>query len=145
VPIKTTIRVWRATVAATWTNLKVIFEREPWWAEWWSAVVVSCYTAASVFAPSEVDARPAFEVLYEVGTPFFWEVTGLILGISQMVALLADWRRMRWGMAIFLCIWWGVHSVAVYSADPHARIVIFYLAFTGINLFSILRLLKRYD
>lgn len=144
-PIKTTIRVWRTAVQKTVTNLKIIFEREPWWAEWWSAVVVTSYTAVSVFNPSEVDQREAFKVLVEVGTPFFWEVTGLICGIHQMVSLLAEWRRMRWLAAILLCIWWGVHTVAVYVADPHARITLFYLAFTGINLFSILRLQKRFD
>ncbi len=123
--------------------VSAMLRREPWWAEFWSALTALAWAGLSVASVSELRDWPSMRVLTEIGGDRFWHVVGFGSGLSQLLFLLWDQRWLRWGAAVVLCWFWGVLTVGVWQAVPWAPGVAVYAGWCGINMFSILRLLRR--
>ena len=121
-----------------------IFRREPWWAEFWSALVAMAWALLSYGSMEPLRTWPAMAILTGLAGDQFWHLLGFGLGLCQMVFLLFDRRWMRWGAAVALCWFWGVLTVGVWTAMPWTPTVATYAGWCGINCFSILRLLRDY-
>lgn len=121
-----------------------MFRREPWWAEFWSAVTAVSWSGLSFASMGALRFWPSMRVLSELGGDRFWHLAGVGLGMTQMLFLLCDHRWLRWGAAVALCWFWGVLTMGVWAATPWAPAVAVYAGWCGINLFSILRLLRHH-
>lgn len=121
-----------------------IFHREPWWAEFWSALTAVLWSLLSFASMGALGYWPSMRVLTELGGDRFWHVTGVAMGTMQLLFLLWDQRWLRWGAAVGLCWFWGVLTLGVWVATPWAPAVAVYASWCGINLFSILRLLRHH-
>ena len=121
-----------------------IFRREPWWAEFWSAMTAVMWSSLSFASMGALQYWPSMRVLTELGGDRFWHVAGVGMGAMQFLFLLCDQRWLRWGAAIGMCWFWGVLTLGVWVATPWAPAVAIYAGWCGINLFSILRLLRHH-
>ena len=122
----------------------LLFRREPWWAEFWSGLTAMAWSAATWVRPNELDAWPSMQVLLRLETDAFWSMAGFVLGGMQVSVLLADRRWLRWGGAVTMCWFWAVLTVGIWAAVPGAPAVAVYAGWCGINVFSILRLLRHH-
>ena len=84
-------------------------------------------------------------ILTQLGTDRFWHMAGVLLGAAQVTFLLWDKRWLRWGAAFMICWFWGVLTVGVWQAVPWSPAVAVYAGWCGINIFSILRLLRPFE
>ena len=82
---------------------KQAFQREPWWAEFWSAVTAIGWAVVSWTSPDALGAWPSMQVLLRVGGEQFWQLAGFGLGVGQLWFLVADRRWLRWGVAVMMC------------------------------------------
>ena len=123
--------------------LAAIFRREPWWAEFWSGATAISWAGLSYMSVEQLRDWPSMRVLTEIGGDRFWHSAGIGLGLSQLVFLLLNERWLRWGAAVLQCWFWAVLTLGVWQAVPWAPGVAVYAGWCGINLFSILRLLRR--
>ena len=121
-----------------------IFRREPWWAEFWSALTAVSWSVLSFASMDALRFWPSMRVLLELGGDRFWHVAGVGLGMMQLLFLVCDQRWLRWGASLALCWFWGVLTMGVWVATPWAPGVAVYAGWCGVNLFSILRLLRHY-
>lgn len=133
-------RMLRRAVRAT----VVVFRREPWWAEFWSAVTAMVWAGASFTSQEPLAVWPSMQVLLRIGGDQFWHVLGLGLGLGQLSCLIADRRWLRWGMALAMCWFWAVLTLGIWAAVPGAPGVVVYAGWCGINVFSILRMLRHH-
>lgn len=88
--------------------------------------------------------NPRLAGLLRLQSEQFWEITGMVLGICQLTALLLDHRWARWTVAIFMGWWWFNIAFGIMSVDPSTRSIAAYLGYAGINVFCLFRLLRRY-
>lgn len=123
-------------------NVALIFKREPWWAEFWSAMTALSWAGLSYWSVEALREWPSMRILTEIGSDEFWHFTGFVLGLAQLLFLLSDRRWLRWGAAVALCWFWAVLTIGVWVAVPWAPGVAVYAGWCGINVFSILRLLR---
>ena len=122
--------------------LAAILRREVWWAEFWSAATALIWGTLSYWSVQELAVWPSMRVLLEIGGDRFWNTVSLGLGAAQVVFLLLNQRVLRWLAALVMCWFWGVMSLGVWYATPWAPAVAVYAGWCGINVFSILRLLR---
>lgn len=125
-----------------------VFRREPWWAEFWSALTALawagfCWGGEPGGVP-DLDTWPSMQVLLRLGDDRTWPLLAGGLGLLQLGFLAADRRWLRWGGAVAGCWFWAVLTLGVWAAVPWAPAVPVYGGWCGINLFSILRLLRRH-
>ncbi len=123
-------------------SVRQIFRHEPWWAEFWSACTAMLWGGLSLHSP--VVPWPSMQVLLRLGDDRFWSLIGFGLGAMQLAFLLADHRWLRWAGAVALCWFWAVLTLGVWVAMPGAPGTAIYAGWCGINVFSILRLLRHH-
>ncbi len=116
-----------------------LLRREPWWAEFWSALTAIAWGALS----SLHDPWPSMQVLLRLEDERFWHSAGMGLGVMQLVFLLSDHRLLRWVGAVALCWFWALLTVGVWAAVPGAPSVGVYAGWCAINATSICRLPRR--
>ena len=121
-----------------------LFKREPWWAEFWSASTALAWAGLSYTSVDVLADWPSMRVLTALGSDNFWHVTGFFLGVVQLAALVSEQRWCRWAASIALCWFWAVLTIGVWVAVPWAPSVAVYAGWCGINMFSILRLLRMH-
>ena len=123
-------------------RLGAIFHREPWWAEFWAAVGAVVWAIWSALTPVGPDQIPAFQIVTRLAGEEFWQLSGALIGLMQIVALVVNsrnWRR----AACFLASWWWMFLVlAIALARSSAPSLSLYLVMATINLFSLVRLHK---
>ena len=124
-------------------NASVILRREPWWAEFWSAVTALAWAGLSYISTDALAVWPSMRVLLRIGDDRFWHLTGFGLGAMQLVFLLCNHRWWRWGAAILLCWFWAVLTLGIWVATPWSPATAVYAGWFGVNVFSILRHLHR--
>ena len=122
-----------------------VFAREPWWAEFWSAITAVIWAGLSYVSVEGFRDWPSMRVLAELGDDRVWHVIGFSLGALQFLFLLFNHRWLRWAAAISLGWFWAVLTLGVWVAVPWAPGVAVYAGWCGINVFSVLRLLRHYD
>lgn len=119
-----------------------VFRREPWWAEFWSAVTAIAWAGMSWGSGNELDAWPSMRVLLRIGDEGFWHAAGFGLGALQLAFLLGNRRWLRWGGAMAMGWFWAVLTLGVSVAGAPGVAV--YAGWCGINVFSVLRLLRHH-
>lgn len=124
--------------------LRDILRREIWWAEFWSGMTALGWAWLSYASVEDLAYWPSMHVLVQIGNDRFWHVIAFGLGISQLVFLMFNHRGLRWGAALLMCWFWGVLTLGVWVATPWAPGVAVYAGWCGINVFSILRLLRPF-
>lgn len=124
-------------------NAAVILQREPWWAEFWSAITALAWAGLSYASRDNLDVWPSMQVLSRIGDDRFWHLVAFGLGMSQLLFLLCNQRWLRWTAALLLCWFWAVLTLGVWVAVPWAPGVAVYAGWCGVNVFSILRHLRR--
>lgn len=122
-----------------------MFKKEPWWAEFWSAVTALSWASLSYNSIGALSDWPSMQVITKIGSDGFWHFSGLALGLAQLSFLLTNSRWLRWGAAIALSWFWAVLTIGVWVATPWAPGVVVYAGWCGINIFSILRLLRAHS
>ena len=140
-PVVVTIR---AALARIMARLRFIMRREPWWAEFWSGLIAVAWAVDSVAVNAGAQDWPSMSVLTEIADDQTWHVVALVLGVTQIVLLVLDYRWPRWVAALALCWFWGVMTVGVYYGVPGSPMWTMFMGWCGINLFSILRLLRHH-
>ena len=126
---------------ATETTGRIV-RREPWWAEFWSAMTAMSWAVMAYANAEGLAAWPSMQVLLRIGGDQFWHLAGLGLGLAQAVSLVSDHRWLRWGAAIAMGWFWAVLTLGIWVAVPWAPGAAVYAGWCGINLFSILRLVR---
>lgn len=125
-------------------EIKTILGREPWWAEFWSAIASILWVALSMHNEGSTDQYYLYFQLNLLVNPLFWETTGLLIGVFQMLALLLSSKKLRWGAAFFASWWWVFLSVSLFVNFSTAPSLALYAVFACINLFSMIRLARIY-
>ena len=123
-------------------EVRRVLDREPWWAEFWSAITALLWAILTYSSLDRLHDWPSMRVVSELGPDRFWHLLGLGLGLCQIVALVADGRWMRWGVAIAQGWFWGVLTLGVWVATPWSPAVAVYAGWCAINVFSTMRLLR---
>ena len=126
----------------TFRAVSRVFQREPWWAEFWSAATAIAWSAVSLADADAMGAWPSMLVLLQLGGDRFWHAMGMGLGVAQLAFLLLDQRWLRWSAAVAMCWFWAVLTLGVWAAVPGSPGGAVYAGWCGINLFSILRLTR---
>lgn len=129
-------------MAAFMRGLWAVLRREPWWAEFWSAITAITWAGLSYASPADMERWPSMQFLLRIMPDDCWQALGLTMGVAQMGALLGDWRWLRWGGAVVMCWFWALLTLGVWMAVPWAPGTAVYAGWAGINIFSILRLLR---
>ncbi len=125
-------------------HLRVMFSREPWWAEFWSAIACVGWSTISISSYQSLSDRPALAVLSMIASPKVWEVGGLFIGFFQFSALMTGCTFGR-GTASFVAGWWWFFlTLAITMQDSSAPSIALYAVFGGINIFSMLKMAGRY-
>ena len=119
-----------------------LFQREPWWAEFWSGVTAVLWAGLSWGSVERLGQWPSMRVLIELAADRSWHIAGLVLGGTQLICLLLDRRWPRWIAAFAMCWFWSVLAVGVWAALPWAPGVAVYAGWCGINMLCIVRLLR---
>lgn len=119
-----------------YAELSRLLRREPWWAEFWSALTAIAWGGLS----SLTDSWPSMTVLLRLEDERFWHSAGIGLGVVQMMVLISDHRWLRWAGAVALCWFWAVLTLGVWAAVPGAPAVAVYAGWCAINATSICRL-----
>ena len=122
--------------------LKQVFSREPWWAEFWSAITAVLWAGLTYASLEKMRDWPSMQLLVEIGDDRFWHMLGFGLGICQIVFLTWDRRWLRWGTALAQGWFWGVLTLGVWVATPWSPAVAVYAGWCGINVYSVLRLMR---
>ena len=124
-------------IACFWESAAYVFKREPWWAEFWSAVTAVLWAGLSYSSVEELQHWPSMRVLSELGDGQSWHFIGFGLGFAQLLFLIANNRWLRWIAAISLGWFWAVLTLGVWVAVPWAPGVAVYAGWCGINVFSV--------
>lgn len=125
-------------------QMSVIFGREPWWAEFWSSMAAIGWALVAFSADDIVKERAAFIQLSILASPTFWEMSGVTLGCLQLFALLFANPYGR-AFSAFMCAWWWTFiTMSIIMNDPRAPSMALYIVFAAINLFSMVKLGRRY-
>lgn len=125
-------------------SIKLILSREPWWAEFWSAVASLFWVILSMYNEGATDKYYLYFQLSLLVNPQFWEFTGLLIGLFQMAALLLSSKKLRWAAAFLASWWWIFLSVSLFVNFATAPSLALYAVFACINLFSMIRLARIY-
>ena len=126
------------------SRVSVIFGREPWWAELWSALAAFGWAAIAFDNHEELQYSSAYWAPYTVAGSGFWEIAGALIGLVQFAALMACHRQFRWVSAFVASWWWVFLTMAIFQTDPSARSLALYVVFASINLFSMVKLARSY-
>lgn len=121
-----------------------LLRREPWWAEFWSAITALAWAGLGWDTVWDLDAWPSMQVLLQLGGDRFWHAAAAALGVAQLLFLALDSRWLRWAAAVAGGWFWAVLTLGVWVAVPWAPAVAVYAGWCGINTFSVLRLLRRH-
>lgn len=132
----------RFSAASIVLHIRRVFWRSPWAAELASASTAVLWAVLSLVAPGDMEAWPSMHVLLRLAPDGVWQAAGLVLGVSQLVFLVGDWRWARWGMALAMGWFWALLTLGVWVAVPWAPAAAVYAGWCGINLFSVARLLR---
>ena len=119
-----------------------LFEREPWWAEFWSALTAVLWAGLTYASLETMREWPSMRLLVQIGDDRFWHLLGFGLGFGQLMFLASNRRWLRWGAALAQGWFWGVLTLGVWVATPWSPAVAVYAGWCGINVFSVLRLLQ---
>jgi hypothetical protein len=123
-------------------ELRRVLDREPWWAEFWSATTALMWAAMTYSSLDRFRDWSSMRVLSEIGNDHFWFILGFGLGSSQIAVLAMNRRWARWLMAVAQGWFWGVLTLGVWVATPWSPVVAVYAGWCAINVFSIVRLLR---
>lgn len=123
-------------------HLSLILRREPWFAELWSALTSIAWGTLTYVSPTDMAAWPSMQYLLRIAGDDTWSALSLGLGSFQLIVLLGDYRWLRWGAAVAMCWFWSFMTIGVWVSVPWAPGVAIYAGWIGINVFSILRLLR---
>ena len=133
----------RSRSETCWTHLVVIFRREPWWAEFWSAIGALTWAAWSSLAPVGPDQIAAFRIVTRLADEGVWQVTGALLGTMQVVALVAGSRPWRRGACFLASWWWMFLLLAIALVNSSVPSLALYAVMASINLYSLVRLRRE--
>lgn len=125
-------------------GIRSIFDREPWWAELWSALAAFGWAVISYDSPDSIQLRPAYWGLSMIAGSGFWEFAGALIGLVQFASLMACNRQCRWASAFVASWWWVFLTMAFFQNDPQAPSLALYVVFGAINLFSMVKLARTY-
>lgn len=125
-------------------NIKTVFDREPWWAEFWSAIACIGWSVISISSNQSLSDRPALAILSMIAVPKFWEITGFFIGFFQFSALITGCHFGRRSAAFVAGWWWFFLTLSITLLDPAAPSIALYAVFGAINIFSMLKLAGRY-
>jgi hypothetical protein len=123
-------------------TLLAMVKREPWWAEFWSATTAIVWSAFFVFSPGHFGLWPSMRVLTQIADSEAWHVMAAGLGLLQLGFLVCDRRWLRWVAALLVGWFWAILTVGEWAATPWAPSVAVYAGWCGVNVFSVLRLLR---
>ena len=122
---------------------RLVVNKEPWWAEFWSASAAISWALISVSNYGDVTLRAVFSGLGELANPHFWEAAGIVLGGAQIWALFNGDKWARWTVAFLMSWWWSLLTIVIVIADIAAPSWGLYACFAGINLVSMMRVPVR--
>lgn len=136
-------------IIGSWQEIKaelsVMFGREPWWAELWSATAAILWAVVSIFSHADAQDSVMLGQLESVSSLHFWEITGLIVGFFQLFSLLYGGLRWRWAAAFMASWWWVFLTITIYLASYMILPTIaLYFVYACINLFSMVKLVRQY-
>jgi hypothetical protein len=106
-----------------WCELRRIWGREPWWAEFWPACGALGWAVLAYTTQANMTDRPALAVLGLMLDDDAWAVLVGAIGLGQLVALFSYCRRARWLSCVAASGFWWLCVVAiclpsVVSPDP---------------------------
>ena len=119
-----------------------VFHREPWWAEFWSAMTALLWAGMTYASLEKLRDWPSMQLLVMIGDDRFWHLLGFGLGLSQIVFLTLDQRWLRWATALAQGWFWGLLTLGVWIATPWSPSVAVYAGWCGLNVYSVLRLMR---
>lgn len=120
----------------------MVFSRSPWAADLGSAMTALTWSLMFTLAPKDMTDWESMRLLETLATQDAWQAMAMVLSVVQLVATIMNYRWLRWGAALVAAWFWGVLTLGVWSATPWNPAVAAYAGWCGINLFSILRLLR---
>src|SRR5690349_21152501 len=82
-------------------NLFVLFSREPWWVEFWSAFSALLWAYFSMLSGQDIYKNPIFAELSLIAHAEFWQICAVLVGGIQLIFLLIDDYRLRWLVCFF--------------------------------------------
>lgn len=130
--------------ARVFSHLRVMFSREPWWAEFWSSIASIGWSIISIMSYQSLVDRPALVILSMIAGPKVWEIGGIFIGFFQFAALMTGCIFGRRLAAFVSGWWWFFLTLAIATQDPSAPSIALYAVFGAINIFSMLKLARRY-
>jgi hypothetical protein len=130
-------------LVATKHQVITILTREPWWAEFWSALAAIGWALVAFSANDVLNERAAFIQLAYMASPIFWEMSGFALGTIQLFALIFANAYGRVCASFFCTWWWTFITLSILLHDPRAPSIALYIVFAAINVFSMLKISAR--
>jgi hypothetical protein len=125
-------------------QLKIAFSHDTFWVELKSGFAILCWAIASNLFGG-VDKHYVFLTLSLIANANFWEVTGVVLGLTQMAAVVFMMRALRW-IVSFLASWWWIFiamSIAInFSSSPSVAL---YVVFALSNLIAMIKIARLYE
>lgn len=114
--------------------------RTPFWSEILSGTAAMGWGVWSFVGTGDLISRPGFSQLGFFAQSLFWELTGLALGLLQVVVALKWNNDTRWWVAAFSSAWWLFLALSVYRWDSHAPTIWLLMNAAIGNMISMLRL-----
>lgn len=122
-----------------------IYHREPWWAEVWSGLAILGWISIVATSSAGIDERASFAWMIDTLGEAGWLRTGYTLAVLQILFLMLDLRWCRFVLA-FLCGWfWCIIASGSIHTIPTPPAAAVYATMAGVNIYSVLRLPRRFE
>jgi len=116
-------------------------DHEPWWAEWWSAVIALAWCLYNATGVSGLEALAPYQAVTEIVPSGYVYLFASIVPVMQALALRLDRRPARLALCAIMAWWWGFITLAIiFLAPVSTPAVPMYAGMACINLNSLWRL-----
>jgi hypothetical protein len=115
--------------------------REPWWAEIGSGTAALLWSLLTIVFAFRIFDLASMRVVLTVADEGVWQAIGIMLGLAQLAAAVADKPWLRWGIALVACWWWLFLLLAIGLA-VHTPSLALYAVMAALNLVPACRLLR---
>lgn len=120
-------------------NFFFVIRTQSLWGDLWSGLAVIGWTILA----SQYEGEPLYNTVFfdltTIADPYFWIVTGLILGAIQLACFLSLNMKFRWCSAFLASWWWSILALSIYDNDPINPSGALYVIFAIANLASMFR------
>jgi hypothetical protein len=126
-----------------WKRVLISLGHEPWWAEVYSSIATILWGITVWTNLIDLTKSVAWQPLTSIAGDSVWGMVAISCGMTQLVAVLINFRLIRWVACLFCVGFWSLLTNTVWASGYQGPGLAVYAAWILPSAGSILRLLRR--